>query len=254
MSSVTALIADDEPLARERIRSLLADFPEVTIVGEARDGKETLSLIRRLHPMIVFLDVQMPEMNGFEVLEKVSPGSASALIFVTAYDAFALRAFEVHAVDYLLKPFDRARFAAAVNHALDTLAQRSGGGFDSRVLALLQSIRSERRPDERVAIRTDQGVYFVRTAEIDWLEASSNYVKIHTGAQEHVLRDSLKNFEERLDPARFLRVHRSAIVNLDSIQRLEPWSHGEYSVVLRDGTRLMSSRTYSQRLRTIIER
>ena len=127
MSSVTALIADDEPLARERIRSLLADFPEVTIVGEARDGKETLSLIRRLHPMVVFLDVQMPEMNGFEVLEKVSPGSAPALIFVTAYDAFALRAFEVHAVDYLLKPFDRGdRLARGVQQLRQTPHRRPG--------------------------------------------------------------------------------------------------------------------------------
>lgn len=254
MSSVTALIADDEPLARERIRTLLANFPEVAIVGEAPDGKETLRLIRKLHPMLVFLDVQMPEMNGFDVLEEVGPESVPAVIFVTAYDAFALRAFEVHAVDYLLKPFDQARFARAVNHALSSLAQRSDEGFDSRVLSLLQSIRSERRADERVAIRTDDGVYFIRIAEIDWLEASANYVKIHAGAQQHLLRDSLKNFEQRLDPTRFLRVHRSAIVNLDSIQRLEPWSHGEYAVVLRDGTRLMSSRTYSQRLRTIIDR
>lgn len=253
MNPVRALIADDEPLARERIRTLLSRFSQVTIVGEARDGNETLEMIRDLQPSLVFLDVQMPEMDGFAVLEKLDSTSAPAVIFVTAYDAFALRAFEVHAIDYLLKPFTRARFTRAMEHSLRRLGQGNGGvGIEPGLLSLLESIRSERKAQGRIAIRSEQGVYFVRISDIDWLEAFGNYVKIHVGSQEHLLRDSLKCLEERLDPNRFLRVHRSAVVNLDSIERLEPWFHGEYSVCLRDGTKLTSSRTYSERLRSLI--
>ncbi len=253
MNPVRVLIADDEPLARERIRTLLSRFAQVTVAGEARDGSETLEMIRDLGPSLVFLDVQMPEMDGFAVLEKLDSTSAPAVIFVTAYDAFALRAFEVHAIDYLLKPFTRARFTRAMEHSLRRLGQANGSaGIEPGLLSLLESIRSERKAQGRIAIRSEQGVYFVRISEIDWLEAFGNYVKIHVGSQEHLLRDSLKCFEERLDPNRFLRVHRSAVVNLDSIERLEPWFHGEYSVFLRDGTKLTSSRTYSERLRSLI--
>jgi len=253
MTRIRAVIADDEPLARERIRTLLASFPEVSVVGEARDGNEAAASVSELRPELLFLDVQMPECDGFSVLEKLPPEATPAVIFVTAYDAFALRAFEVHAVDYLLKPFTRARFTEAMAHVLKKLAQPARGGIEPDVLALLETVRAERRTKERVAIRTGEAVYFVRIADIEWLEAAGNYVKIHAGGQEHLLRDTLRNFEERLDPDRFLRVHRSAIVNVDSIQRLEPWFHGEYAVVLRDGTKLMSSRTYSERLRKIIE-
>ena len=250
---ITAVIADDEPLARERIRTLLAAFPEVAVVGEARDGNEAVAKVRELKPSLLFLDVQMPERDGFGVLERLPAAATPAVVFVTAFDAFALKAFEVHAVDYLLKPFTRARFNRAMDHALKKLDGSTPMGADRELLALLASIRAQRSAQERVAIRGGEAVYFVRIADIEWLEASGNYVKIHAGGQEHLLRDTLKNFEERLDPDRFLRVHRSAIVNVDSIQRLEPWFHGEYAVVLRDGTRLMSSRTYSERLRKIIE-
>lgn len=253
MSRLGALIADDEPLARERIRTLLAAFPEVAVVGEARDGNEAATKVRELRPDLLFLDVQMPEGDGFSVLEKLPPEAIPAVIFVTAYDAFALRAFEVHAVDYLLKPFTRARFNRAMGHVLAKLSQAPRGGVESHLLSLLEAVHAERRNRERVAIRTGEGVYFVRIADIEWVEAAGNYLKIHAGGQEHLLRESLKSFEERLDPDRFLRVHRSAIVNVDSIQRLEPWFHGEYAVVLRDGTKLMSSRTYSERLRKIVE-
>jgi two-component system LytT family response regulator len=253
MTALSAVIADDEPLARERIRTLLAAFPEVTVVGEARDGNETVAKVRELRPALLFLDVQMPERDGFSVLDKLPPEATPAVIFVTAYDAFALKAFEVHAVDYLLKPFTRARFSRAMDHVLKKLAGSARGRVEPEIAALLESIRAERRTQGRVAIRRGEAVYFVRIADIEWLEASGNYVKIHAGGQEHLLRETLKSFEERLDPDRFLRVHRSAIVNVDSIQRLEPWFHGEYAVVLRDGTRLMSSRTYSERLRKIID-
>ena len=252
MTALGAVIADDEPLARERIRTLLAAFPQVAVVGEARDGDEAVSKVRELKPALLFLDVQMPERDGFGVLEKLPAAATPAVVFVTAYDAFALKAFEVHAVDYLLKPFTRARFCRAMDHVLKKLAQPARPGIEPEILALLESVRAQRRTQGRVAIRHGEAVYFVRIADIEWVEASGNYVKVHACGQEHVLRDTLKRFEERLDPDRFLRVHRSAIVNIDSIQRLEPWFHGEYAVVLRDGTKLMSSRTYSERLRKII--
>ena len=252
MSALSALIADDEPLARERIRTLLTAFSQVEVVGEAGDGNQAAAMVRELKPSLLFLDVQMPEKDGFRVLEGLPPEATPAVIFVTAYDAFALKAFEVHAVDYLLKPFTRARFNQAMDHVLQKLARPARGGVGPEVLALLESIRADRLNQGRVAIRRGEAVYFVRIAEIEWLEASGNYVKIHAGGQEHLLRETLKCFAGRLDPDRFLRVHRSAIVNVDSIQRLEPWFHGEYVVVLRNGEKLTSSRTYSERLRKII--
>ena len=252
MSRITAIIADDEPLARERIRTLLARFPEVEVVGESADGRETVSLVRSLRPDLLFLDVQMPELNGFEVLEKLHPKISPEVVFVTAYDEFALHAFEVHAIDYLLKPFTRARFARAMEHGLRRLKTAAGAGKDPRLASLLESIRAQQAKGDRLAIRDDGSVYFVRFLDIDWLEGAGNYVKVHAQAREHLLRDTLKNLEDKLDPQRFLRVHRSAIVNVDSIQRLEPWFHGEYVVVLRDGTRLQSSRTYSERLRSLV--
>ena len=252
MSRITAIIADDEPLARERIRTLLTRFPEIEVVGESADGRETVSLVRSLRPGLLFLDVQMPELNGFEVLEKLHPKISPEVVFVTAYDEFALHAFEVHAIDYLLKPFTRARFARAMEHGLRRLKTAAGAGEDPRLASLLESIRAQQSKGDRLAIRDDGSVYFVRFLDIDWLEGAGNYVKVHAQAREHLLRDTLKNLEDKLDPQRFLRVHRSAIVNLDSIQRLEPWFHGEYVVVLRDGTRLQSSRTYSERLRSLV--
>jgi two-component system, LytTR family, response regulator len=252
VSRVTALIADDEPLARERVRTLLARHPDIEVLGEAGDGRQTLQMTRALRPSLLFLDVQMPEMNGFEVLEELPAKLTPEVVFVTAYDQFALQAFEVHAVDYLLKPFTRARFARAVDHSLRRLRQAPGTP-DPRLLSLVEALRARQQQNDRLAVRDKDGVELVKTAEIDWLEGAGNYVKLHAGTREHLVRDTLKNLEERLDPQRFLRVHRSAIVNLDSIARLLPWFHGEYVVVLRDGTRLQSSRTYSERLRSLVK-
>jgi len=248
---ITAIIADDEPPARQYLRLLLPEFPEVQLVRECADGRQTLAAIEELRPELVFLDIQMPELDGFAVLENLEPSSIPAVVFVTAYDAFALRAFEVHALDYLLKPFTRARFHAAMAHAIQRFADPNGAKDDPRLGALLRELRLNRRGEGRVAITTHQGVYFLPLAEIDWIEAAGNYARLHTGAQTHQLRETLKTLEARLDPATFVRVHRSAIVNLGSIQRLEPWFHGEYAVRLRDGTRLMCSRKYSPSLRAL---
>jgi len=193
VSRITAIIADDEPLARERIRTLLARFPEVEVVGESADGRETVSLVRSLRPDLLFLDVQMPELNGFEVLEKLHPKISPEVVFVTAYDEFALHAFEVHAIDYLLKPFTRARFARAMEHGLRRLKTAAGAGKDPRLASLLESIRAQQAKGDRLAIRDDGSVYFVRFLDIDWLEGAGNYVKVHAQAREHLLRDTLKN-------------------------------------------------------------
>jgi two-component system LytT family response regulator len=248
--SVRAVIADDEPLARERVRGFLSEFPQVQVVRECGDGAQAAEALRELRPELVFLDVQMPELDGFGVLDAVRGEASPAVIFVTAHDRYALRAFDVHAADYLLKPFTRARFGQAVERVL-------ARGADAReaaarqVAELLDHLRSG-PGEERIAVRTDRGVHFVRAAEIDWVEAEGNYVRLHAGGQRHLLREPLHRMLSRLDPRRFVRVHRSAAVNLDRVRRLEPWFHGEFEVVLEDGTRLRSSRTFSGRLRELI--
>jgi two-component system LytT family response regulator len=248
--TVRAVIADDEPLARERVRGFLAAFPQVQVVRECGDGAQAAQALRELRPDLVFLDVQMPELDGFGVLEAVRGQAAPAVIFVTAHDRYALRAFDVHAADYLLKPFSRARFGQAVERVL-------ARGADAReaaarqVAELLDHLRGG-AGEERIAVRTDRGVHFVRAAEIDWVEAEGNYVRLHARGQRHLLREPLHRMLARLDPRRFVRVHRSAAVNLDRVRRLEPWFHGEFEVVLEDGTRLRSSRTFSGRLRELI--
>jgi len=252
MKPFTAVIADDEALARERIRTLLEPFSRVQVAAEAGNGKDALAAINEHRPALLFLDVQMPEMDGFAVLQELDPNDLPCVVFVTAYDEFALRAFEVHAVDYLLKPFTRQRFERAMEHALQVLDQSRLSQVTPRLLSLLQSVAAEGPLRDRIAIRAEQGIYFLRVSNIDWVEASRNYLRLHAGGQQHVLRETLKKFQERLDPARFLRVHRSVIINIDFIQRLEPWFHGEYMVVLRDGTQLTSSRNYSEQLRALL--
>ncbi|HEU0301528.1 MAG TPA: LytTR family DNA-binding domain-containing protein [Longimicrobium sp.] len=248
--SVRALIADDEPLARERVRTFLAAFPEIEVVRECGDGVEASAAIRELRPELVFLDVQMPGLDGFAVLEAVEADAAPAVIFVTAHEAYAVRAFDVHAADYLLKPFTRTRFVRAVERVLARGADARAAAA-RQVAELLAHLRAP-VPDERIAVRTGEAVEFLRAAEIDWVEAEGNYVRLHASGASHLLREPLHRLEARLDPRRFVRVHRSAIVNLDRVRRLEPWFHGEFEVVLEDGTRLRSSRTYSGRLRELI--
>ena len=248
--SVRAVIADDEPLARERVRVFLAAFPEIEVVRECGDGVEASAAIRELRPDLVFLDVQMPGLDGFAVLDAVEEEAAPAVIFVTAHDRYALRAFDVHAADYLLKPFTRARFGRAVERVLARGAHERADAA-RQVAELLGRLRPEPR-DERIAVRTEQGVHFVRAEEIDWIEAEGNYVRLHRAGRSDLVRETLQRMESRLDPRRFVRVHRSAVVNLDRVRRLEPWFHGEFEVVLEDGTRLRSSRTFSGRLRELI--
>ncbi|HJR62956.1 MAG TPA: LytTR family DNA-binding domain-containing protein [Gemmatimonadaceae bacterium] len=242
-----ALIVDDEPLARLRLRTLLADETDVTVVGECADGGRAIDEIEANRPDLVFLDVQMPELSGFDVIEAVGPSRMPLVVFVTAYDQYALEAFRVHALDYLLKPFEDERFRATMQRARERL-KVARPGSDARVRALVDDMASARRYIQRLVIRSAGRVYFVRVDDIDWIEAADNYVRLHVGRTSHLLRQTLKDLEQQLDPERFMRIHRSTIVSLDRIQELQPWFHGEYIVILRDGTRLRTSRTFARKL------
>jgi two-component system LytT family response regulator len=245
--SIRALIVDDEPLARERIRMLLDNEPGFEIVGESANGVEAIRDIQRLTPDLVFLDVQMPELTGFEVLDGLQQARWPVIIFVTAYDQYALKAFDVCALDYLLKPFDRERFTRALRRARAELERRRAGQVNEQVLRLLSELQQGKHL-EKLIIRDGGRVIFLRTDEIDWIEAAGNYVRLHAGTQEHLYRETMTKLEARLNPQRFARIHRSAIVNTERIKELQPWFRGDYIIVLRDNQKLTLSRTYRSRL------
>ena len=249
MAELRALIVDDEALARERVRTLLADSPGVTVIGECAGGREAVEAIAEHRPDLVFLDVQMPDMSGFQVLEAVDEESLPAVVFVTAYDEYALRAFEVHALDYLLKPLEPERFARTLAHVRASLGDRS----DRRLHELLDALAARDVPLDRLVVRTRGKVSFLKPSEIDWVEADGKHVRLHVGRDTHVVRQQLQRLERRLAAHGFVRVHRSAIVNVDRIRELEPWFHGEYVVILKDGTRLTSSAAHSEALHRIID-
>ena len=240
---IRTLIVDDEPPSRQRVQDLLAEDPEFVLVGECGDGVEAIAFLRDQPCDLVFLDVQMPGLDGLEVARLLAEGRGPAVIFVTAYDCYALPAFEVHAVDYLLKPFDRDRFRKALAWAKAALRRDRG-----EAPASLTEQPGERKPLERVTIKTTGRIYFVNTNEIDWVEAAGNYLRLHAGAKTHMLRETMNNLEARLDPARFWRIHRSTIVNVERIRELQPLFHGDYVVILRDGKELTLSRTYRRNL------
>lgn len=253
MAKIRTLIVDDEPLARERLRALLQGEADVELIGECRDGEEAVNTIRREIPDLVFLDVQIPERDGFEVIAAVGPDNAPVVVFVTAYDQYALHAFEVHAVDYLLKPFDEERFHKALARARTALQSRKGGGeVGEKLLALLQDLKAPPGYLERLVVKSAGRLFFLRTSEISWVESAGNYVCLHVGGESHLLRETMTGLEARLDPGRFVRIHRTAIVNIDEVKELQPLFHGEYQVVLRDGTQLTLSRGYRDRLQEVI--
>ncbi|MGH7718603.1 MAG: LytR/AlgR family response regulator transcription factor, partial [Gemmatimonadaceae bacterium] len=249
---IRALIVDDEPLAREKIRTLLEHEEGVEIVGECADGAEALKAIEERAPNLVFLDVQMPRVDGFTLLQSLRGDDAIAVIFVTAYDEYALRAFEVHALDYLLKPFDAARFRQALARARERLQHDHVRTLDKQVRALLDDLTSGRRRTDRLVVRSGGRVFFLRPEDIDWVDATGNYVRLHVGHETYQLRETMKVLERKLDSERFLRIHRSLIINVERIRELEPWFHGAFVVVLQDGTRLISSRSANEKLRNLL--
>ena len=253
-TKITTLIVDDEPLGRERIRTLLAADPEIEVVGESSDGRQAVASIAKLKPKLLFLDVQMPEMNGFEVLEAVAGAEMPVVIFVTAYDHYAVKAFQVHALDYLLKSFDRERFSEAVGRAKAEIAKGREHRFDERLVALLEDLQEQRGKPERLVVRSGGRIFFLSVGEIDWIEAADNYVCLHVGLASHLLRGTMASIEERLDARKFLRIHRSTIVNLDRVLELSPLFHGDYAVRLHDGTELLLSRGYREKLQESLGR
>lgn len=245
------VVADDEPLARERIRDLLAAHADVELIAECGDGPDAVRALATHRPDLLFLDVQMPGVDGFGVLAAFPADQLPRVVFITAYDDHAVRAFEVNAVDYLLKPVEPKRFDAA----LARVRERLGGGparRDPALEAVLDEMRRVRGYASRLVVRDGHRVSFVGTEEIDWIDAAGNYARLHVNGGVHLLREPLKTLEARLDPDRFLRVHRSTIVNVERITAVEPYFHGEYVLRLRDGARITSSRTHSARLRQLL--
>ena len=240
----TVVVVDDEPLARSGVADLVRKDPGLEVVAECADGRSALLAIERLHPDLVLLDVQMPELDGFEVLRRLDPAQRPAVIFITAFDEFAVRAFDVHALDYLVKPFDDARFAEALDRAKRTIAA-GDGELGRRLDALLTRLAAGAIAggfQNRIVVRTGGRVFFVRVEDLDWVEAADYCVKLHAGGRVHVIRDSMQALEERLDPRRFFRVNRSAIINLDRVREIQPYFKGEQMVLLQDGTQIKLSR------------
>jgi two-component system LytT family response regulator len=245
---IRTLIVDDEPLARQRLRRLLEADPDIAILGECGDGDDAVAKLRALRPDLAFLDVQMPVLDGFGVIEALAGTDLPVVIFVTAHDRYALKAFEVHALDYLLKPFDKARFAAALARAKAQVRQGNAAGLSERLQELLQGMPARRAGPDRLVVKSGGRIYFVPVDDIDWIEAAGNYLRLHVGKDDHLLRESLTALEKKLDPAHFVRIHRSTIVNLARIRELQPAFHGDYVIILNDGTELALSRSCRERL------
>ena len=248
MNKIRTLVVDDEPMARERVLSLLQQEDDVEVVGECADGTQALAAIQHQAPDLVFLDVQMPGVDGFGIIEAIGAEKMPSVIFVTAYDEYALRAFEVHALDYLLKPFSRERVRETLKHARASLERRRAGDLGRRLLALVNDIKPAPTRVDRLVVKSGGRVFFLRTDDLDWIEAAGNYVRLHLGEESHLFRETMTRMETRLDPRRFVRIHRSRIVNTERIRELQPWFNGEYVVILRNGTRLPLSRGYREKL------
>jgi two-component system LytT family response regulator len=248
VTKIRTLVVDDEPIARERILSLLEQESDVEVIGQCSDGVQAVSAINQHAPDLVFLDVQMPGTDGFGVIQNIGADRMPTVVFVTAYDEYALKAFEVHALDYLLKPFGRDRFQETLKHAREQLERRRAGDLGRRLLALVHDLKPEQPRLERLVVKSGGRVFFLRTDEIDWIEAAGNYVRLHLGEESHLFRETMNGMEGRLDSRRFVRIHRSRIVNTERIKELQPWFNGEYVVILRNGTRLTLSRGYREKL------
>src|SRR5881398_2903158 len=245
---IRALIADDEALARKFIRRMLKDDRDFEIIGECTNGKGTVAMIKKEKPDIVFLDVQMPEMDGLAVLESIGIEQLPEIIFTTAYEQYAIRAFELHALDYLLKPFDQARFKDAIKYAKERFRSDRHNEGRMQLSALLENIKNKPQYLERLVIKAAGRITFLRTDEINWIEADDKYVHLHTTKAKPMVRQTLSAMEAQLDPTKFRRVHRSAVVNVERIAELQPLFSGEYSILLQDGTRLSLSRHYRDKL------
>lgn len=250
--NIRALIVDDEPLARKGVRRHLLSEVDIQVIGECSNGLEAAATIRKEKPDLVFLDVQMPELDGFGVIAEIGMLEMPAVIFVTAYDAHAIRAFEVQALDYVLKPFEANRFRLAVSRARAEVQKNLNGEINSRLINLLEELRSPKEYSQRLAIKSNGRVNFVNVAELDWIEAANNYVRVHSGHESYLIRETMSSLEAKLDPRRFARVHRSVIVNMGRVKQLKAMFKGEYEIVMQDGRRLPFGRAYRSRARQLL--
>jgi len=251
---ITVIVIDDENIARRRLVRLLEETGEATVVAECAGGRDAVGRIATLEPQMVFLDVQMPDLDGFGVLQALDGNPLPAVVFVTAFDQYAVRAFDVHAVDYLLKPYDTARFREAFARAKERIETRVRTDEDGRLRALLRDYLSDDRTShgreflDRVAVKVDGVLRIVRTNDIDWWETDGNYVRLHVGPTNHLIRATATSIESQLDPRQFLRIHRRYIVNIDRVVEVQPWFGGDSIVLLKGGAKLRLSRTYRDRL------
>ena len=251
---IKTLIVDDEPIARDRVRRMLRDESDIEIVGECGNGTEAVAFINENAPDLIFLDIQMPEMTGFEALRSIAAEKVPAVIFVTAYDQYAIQAFDVHALDYLLKPFNRERFGRAVARAREQLEKSQGGKIDERLASLIADLKGGKKYLERLVVKSVGRVFFLRTDEVNWIEAAGNYAKLHVGRESHLIRETMNGLEAKLNPDKFLRIHRSTLVNIDCIKELHPLFSGDYTVMLKNGVELTLSRNYRDRLLELFEK
>jgi two-component system, LytTR family, response regulator len=249
---MTTLIVDDELLAREGLRLLLSRDPEISAIREAKDGREAVAAIRERAPDLVFLDVQMPEMDGFAVVRAIGAESMPAVVFVTAHDQYAIQAFEISATDYLLKPVIEERFVKALGRAKDRIRSNVAADSSRQIIGLLETIAAPQNYLKRLAIRSASKTIFLDVEDVDWIGAAENYVELHVGGASHLLHVTMNALEKSLNPGIFLRIHRSIIVNLGRIKDVQSGAHGEYLITLREGARLQSGRTYAGRLKAVL--
>lgn len=248
---IATLIVDDEPLGREALRTLLKSDPEIAIIAECATGREAVAAIAKHDPHLVFLDVQMPDLDGFAVVDAIGAQQMPVTIFVTAYDKYALRAFDVHAMDYLLKPFDEVRFLKALERAKAHLRKGRWDHLGDKLAELMREHRGNNYA-ERFVIKTSGKIIFLKSAEIDWIEAEGNYLRLHVGKESYLQRGTMNSVQERLNPKRFVRIHRSTIVNVERVKELRPWPTGEYVVLLHSGKELTLSRGFREQLPLLV--
>ena len=263
---IRALVVDDESLAREALLVMLGGDPEIEVSGECRNGREAVAAIREKSPDVVFLDIQMPEMDGFQVIEEVGVELMPVTVFVTAFDKHAVRAFEAHALDYLLKPFDYDRFESALQRVKTLIRQRKLGEISESLFAVIEDLKLksgesssklptvvQKEPLDRVVIKASGRIYFLKTEEIDWIEGAGDYLSLHSGSASHLIRETMNDFHAKLDSRKFIRIHRSTIVNVERIKDIRPLFKGEYVITLTSGARLKSSRGYRRELQTLLD-
>jgi two-component system LytT family response regulator len=252
--SIRTLIVDDEPLARAHLRALLEARGDIEVVGECGDGRAAVAHIRRDEPDLVLLDIQMPELDGLGVVREVGAARMPAVVFVTAYDDYALAAFDAHALDYLMKPVNRERFTRAIDRAAGMIGMGATGASAGALARLVERLDAERGGADRIGIKAGGRVLFLRVEEIDWVEAADDHVRFHVGKATYLHRDTLARLEHRLPSSSFLRIHRSTLVNVDRIREFQPWFQGDWVAILADGTRLTTGRSYRARVREFLDR